>query len=117
MQEIYMSTKDFEEYQKEQLAEQEKKDEINRLKLKESMALPNQFKKRTLKVMTNIYSSAGLKNKHKNCDLSPELPSRPIKDLRLRGINTINVEEKHIMNIKSKQRGVGSSKVDDYTGA
>jgi hypothetical protein len=67
--------------------------------------------------MTNIYSSAGQKSKRKNSDLSPESPSRPIKDIRLRGINTINVEEKHIININNKQKGVSSSKVDDYNGA
>ena len=82
-----------------------------------SQNMTNQSKKRTLKAMTNIYSSAGHKNKPKNSDLDPNSPSRPTKEVRLRGINSINIDDKDIVDMKNNEKRTNSGKVDDYAGS
>ena len=66
---------------------------------------PSFVKKRTMSVTANIYKKAN-NNKTRNSDLNSNSPNRPTRNLKLRGINTVNIVDKNsISKMKIEEDG------------
>ena len=109
-----MTPGEFEEYQKDKQALQEKREEFKKVKIRNlkstsvAQNLIKQNKKRTMSVMATIYGTGN--NKSKNSDLDHDSASR---EVYFRGINTINVLGRD--EGRDNVRRICTSKIDDYS--
>ena len=109
-----MGPGEFEEYQKDKYAQQEKREQFRKMKTRNLKSTPvaqnliKHNKKQTMSVMATIYATGD--NKSKNLDLDPDSPS---KEVFIRGINTFNVTGRE--GGKNSFRRICNTKIDDYS--